>query len=66
MSGEYKVDGYLANDGERGEAEGVAAAGGVEAGGDAGEGLAQVPGNGAVMTEDRPDQSEASIMSVDQ
>ena len=58
--------GDLANDGERYEAEGVAAAGGVEAGGDAGEGLALVPGNGPVTTEDRSDQSEASIMSIDQ
>ena len=66
MLGSVQLYGHLANDGERGEAEGVAAAGGVEAGGDAGEGLAQVPGHGPVTTEHRPDQSEASIMSVDQ
>ena len=45
---------HLADHGESQEAEGVAAAGGVEAGGDAGQGVAQVPGHGAVMTEDRP------------
>ena len=41
----------LANNCQGGQAEGVTAAGGVEAGEEAGEHLLQVPGDRAVMTE---------------
>ena len=42
---------YLAYHGQRNQAKGVAAAGGVEGGEDGGEGVVQVPGDGAVTAE---------------